>query len=80
MARPTSIPPDRVERLAGRPPPAGADASPLLAVLFVLIAAIVAVIAFGVTLILQRDQPTSATPPRVTTEPPRPATASPHAD
>ena len=33
--------------------------------------------AFGVTLILQRDQPTSATPPRVTTEPPRPATAAP---
>ena len=37
--------------------------TPLLAVLCVLIGAIVAVIAFGVTLILQRERPISAAPP-----------------
>jgi hypothetical protein len=49
------------------PPPAPGRRSPLLAVLFVLIGATVAVIAFGVTLILQRERPISATPPGAST-------------
>jgi uncharacterized protein len=56
-------------------PPPAPRRSPLLAVFFVLVGAVVAVTAFGVTLILQRDQPTSATPPGTTsTLVPRPAT------
>lgn len=56
-------------------PPPAPRRSPLLAVLFVLVGAVIAVTAFGVTLILQRDQPISATPPVASTSlPPRPAT------